>query len=286
MQILQTLLCITSAVFWIQPMEPLVSIARETVPGNYELCNAVAISPECAVTLSSFSCESEPFLISGDSILRPDSVILFRDMGLSMLRFSDDTFSSWRLPSDVLPNIGDPLMIVGQGISGIVAVQAYADSQTADGAIILSTSPYSGLMGAPVFDTENRLVGIVTGVIDVQSTLNTRESRVALLPTQLWYMWAQLAMFEEDYTGPSFGVTAMSFTCTDLDGRPAGILLISVTEGSPADSAGLMRGDLITEINGMRVYHPETLRGMVITSDEPFDVKVLRDSTTLDLVID
>ncbi len=267
-------------------MEPLVSIARETVPGNYELCNGIAISPECAVTLSSFCCEGEPFLISGDSMLYPDSVILFRDMGLSMLRFREDTFSSWRLPSDILPDIGDPMLIVGHGISGIVAVQAFADSQTADGAIILSTGPYSGLMGAPVFDTDDRLIGIVTGVIDIHTTLNTSESRIAMLPTQLWYMWAQLAMFEEDYTGPSFGVTAMSFTCTELDGRPAGILLISVTEGTPADSVGFMRGDLITEINGMRVYHPETLRGMVITSDEPFTVRVLRDSVTLDLVID
>jgi S1-C subfamily serine protease len=140
-------------------------------------------------------------------------------------------------------------------------------------------------MGAPVFDLENRLVGIVTGVIDIPMANSTMESRVALLPTQLWYMWAQLAMFDEDYTGPSFGVTAMSFTCTELDDRPAGILLVSVTEGSRADSAGLMRGDLITEIDGIRVYHPETLRGMVITSTEPFTVTLLRDTETLELVI-
>jgi membrane-associated protease RseP (regulator of RpoE activity) len=286
MQILHSLLLLASAVSWLQPMEPLVSIARENVPGNYELCNAVAISPECAVTLCSFSSGSTPFLLGGDSLLYPDTVILFRDMGLSLLRFPEDTFSSWRLPSDVLPEIGSPLIVVGQSVSGIVAVQAFADSQTGDGAMILSTGPYSGLMGAPVFDLENRLVGIVTGVIDIPGPRNVSESRIALLPAQLWYMWAQLAMFDEDYTGPSFGVTAMSFTCTELDDRPAGILLISVTEGSPAWSAGLRRGDLITRIDGMRVYHPETLRGMVITSEEPFTVEVLRDGDTLELGID
>ena len=56
MGILHALL-LTATVSWIEPMEPLVSIARETVPGNFELCNAVAISPECAVTLSSFSAD-------------------------------------------------------------------------------------------------------------------------------------------------------------------------------------------------------------------------------------
>lgn len=266
-------------------MEPLVSIAREVSPGNIELCNAVAISPECAVTLCAFCDDCTPYLIIGDSTLTPDSVIIFRDMGLSMLRFPDDTFSSYRFPSDDLPEIGELLTVVGQSVSGIIAVQAYADSQTADGAIVLSVGPISGLMGAPVFNDENDLIGMVTGVIEIRETHNAISARIALLPTQLWYMWAQLAMFDYDINTPPFGVTAMSFTCTDLDGRPAGILLISVTEGSLADASGLMRGDLITDINGMRVYHPETLRGLLVTSDQDLILRVLREDAYIELTI-
>jgi len=279
------LLLTTMVISWVQPMEPLVSIAREVSPGNIELCNAVAISPECAITLCAFCVDCTPYLIIGDSTLTPDSVIIFRDMGLSMLKFPDDTFSSYRLPSDELPEIGELLTVVGQSVSGIMAVQAYADSQTADGAIVLSVGPISGLMGAPVFSDEKGLIGIVTGVIEVPETYNARSARIALLPTQLWYMWATLAMFDYEINAPPFGVTAMSFTCTELDGRPAGILLISVTEGSTADESGLIRGDLVTDINGMRVYHPETLRGMLVTSDQDLTLRVLRDGAYIDLVV-
>ncbi len=279
------LLLTTLVISWVQPMEPLVSIAREVSPGNIELCNAVAISPECAITLFTFCDDCTPYLMSGDSTLLPDSVIVFRDMGLSMLRFPDDTFSSYRLPSEDLPEIGELLTIVGQSVSGIIAVQAYADSQTNDGAIVLSVAPISGLMGAPVFNDENGFIGIVTGVIEVPEAHNVRSARIALLPTQLWYMWAQLAMFDYEINTPPFGVTAMSFTCTELDGRPAGILLISVTQGSTADVSGLIRGDLITDINGMRVYHPETLRGLLVTSDQDLTLRVLREDTYIELVI-
>jgi serine protease Do len=50
---------------------------------------------------------------------------------------------------------------------------------------------------------------------------------------------------------------------SSLYGVPQGIYVTDVTEGSPADEAGLSKGDVITKFDGSSVTDMETLRSML-----------------------
>ena len=65
---------------------------------------------------------------------------------------------------------------------------------------------------------------------------------------------------------PRLGVTVVAQDGPDEPMRnfaPAGVRVEDVEEGSPAEEAGLQRYDIITEINGIRVYSNEDLIGEI-----------------------
>ena len=65
---------------------------------------------------------------------------------------------------------------------------------------------------------------------------------------------------------PRLGVTVVAQDGPDEPMRnfaPAGVRVENVEEGTPADEAGLQRYDIITEINGIRVYTNEDLIGEI-----------------------
>jgi S1-C subfamily serine protease len=82
---------------------------------------------------------------------------------------------------------------------------------------------------------------------------------------------------------PLFGITAMPAT----SGLSAvqGILLLEVEADSPAAICGLMKGDIITEIDGVKVYHPEALRVAIQNSTDDIEVVVQRNSETTEYLI-
>lgn len=69
--------------------------------------------------------------------------------------------------------------------------------------------------------------------------------------------------------------------------RDFGTLVADVVEGSPAEKAGLMRGDVIIEFGGKEVNEPYHLRNSVASTPpgEEIDVKVIRDGEIIDLSV-
>jgi len=67
----------------------------------------------------------------------------------------------------------------------------------------------------------------------------------------------------------------------------SGALVGDVTENSPAEKAGLKRGDVITEYDGKKIEEPYILRNMVANTSpgEEHQVKVLRDNKTLTIKV-
>ncbi|MCB1213171.1 MAG: Do family serine endopeptidase [Chlamydiia bacterium] len=65
--------------------------------------------------------------------------------------------------------------------------------------------------------------------------------------------------------------------------RVEGALVAEVQSGSPAERAGIKRGDLITEVNGKRVDNPGTLRKIVALTypGKPLEIKLYRDEQFL-----
>lgn len=255
------------------------TVRIETSSGTIELSTALAISPNHAVALCIFSSDNSVTVETSSGILFPDSLIVSPDLGMVILVFKDDVFDSYQIPSNIVPDIGEKLTIIGHGLSGILAVEGRAREQYPDGSFLMTSDLRDGLMGAAVFNENDDYVGIITGMIMPERQFNESDARdyLVLYPSQIWYMWAKLIVLTEEYTEYSFGVTALSnisFTCS----RPSGIHIVSVSTGSRAWEVGLRPGDLITHIDGTPVYHPETLRGLLILSDNTLQATVLRDT--------
>lgn len=260
---------------------PAVSVGRIEDENRFvEICSGVAISPSHAVTLFAFTNNTDVFIIERGSRIYPDSVVNFRDMGLSMLIFSDDVFHSYEQPRNTSPANGAALMIIADHPTGLSVVRTFPMEQLSDGALLLASPPESELMGSPVFDAYDRLSGIVTGSFDPG---DGRGELMALLPCNLWYFWAETLLTDAGMHTPIFGITAMPST-SGLS-PVQGILLLDVEMNSPADNCGLKEGDIIMEINGERVYHPEALKVMILNSSDDLNLLVQRDSGTTDIVI-
>ncbi len=260
-------------------MDQVHTVRIETPSGTIELSTAVSISPNHAVTLCIFSSDNSVTVETSSGILFPDSFIVSPDMGMVIMIFEDDVFDTYQIPSDIIPEIGERLTIIGHGLSGILAVDGRAREQYPDGSFLLSSDLRDGLMGAAVFNNNDEYVGIITGMIRPDRQFSEPDDRdyLVLYPSRIWYMWAKLIVLSEEYTEYSFGVitrSSISLTCS----RPSGIRIVSVSNGSRAWEAGLRPGDLITHIDGTPVYQPETLRGLLILSDHTLEATILRDT--------
>ena len=63
----------------------------------------------------------------------------------------------------------------------------------------------------------------------------------------------------------SYGLEAVSYTHLEpmRNYAPAGVQVVTVEEGSPAEAAGLQAYDIITEINGERIYSNDELIAVI-----------------------
>jgi len=97
----------------------------------------------------------------------------------------------------------------------------------------------------------------------------------------------RLAPFNFDFdfgaplvSGRRLGVNTEELTSqlADYFGAKDGVLVTSVTEGSPASRAGLKAGDVITSINGSQVSNREDLlRGLRNATNEDVQIGIVRD---------
>ncbi len=196
------------------------------------------------------------------------------------LVFADTVFNAYEQPRNTSPPNGAALMIVASHPTGISVLQTFPMEQLDDGALLLAASPSSELMGAPVFDSYNALAGIVAGSFDPR---DGRGELLALVPSSLWYFWIETLLADAGMNTPEFGVTAMPAT-SGLS-SVQGILILDVRTGSAAWESGLREGDIVTTINGEHVYHPEALKGMVLSTTEELTLHVQRDSEKVLVVI-
>lgn len=263
-----------------------VHTVRIGAGGAIELCTAVSISPRHAVSLSIFSPDDSVAVETVEGIAIPDSVVISPDLGIVVMCFDRDVFDSYREPSTVVPEQGDAVTIIGQGLSGTVEVRGRAVERYPDGSFLVSAELREGLMGAAVFGSGGEYLGLITGIIRPSRQRPGEEGRdyLVLYPSQIWYMWAKLVVLERDFSEYTFGVTALSSISLTRD-RSSGIQVISVVSGSRAWNCGLRPGDLVTHIDGTPVFHPETLRGLLILSEDTLRALVMRENFHRELSI-
>lgn len=281
------LLITLAALLLADPEEAVVTVQRDRSTGVTEVMTGIAISPRHVLLLASFArSDAPPYVVSGRLRVEPDTVFYSRDLGLAILSFDDTGFEGFLKPSDEMPGIGDEVRLVGQDVTGTITAEARVLDESPDGILLVSAPRMDGLMGAGAFDSEGRFIGVIRGVVG--SSLGSRAAvgteYLALLPSRSWLVWSELAMSGGWHSSSSFGVTATS--CSDASGeRPSGVLIVAVEDGSPACICGLRPGDVVTHIESLRVFHPETMRGLLIIAEDSIEARVWTRGTERSVVL-
>jgi S1-C subfamily serine protease len=133
---------------------------------------------------------------------------------------------------------------------------------------IMTTAINPGLAGAPLFDLEGRVLGLVSlGLAAV--------GRYSLaIPVGL-YLGRREQMEAE--TGPRSGRAWLGFFPQAFDG---GVIVTGVVDGGPADRAGVTRGDLVLSLDGVTVSNLRELYSALWRKPpgETVGLQILRDS--------
>jgi serine protease Do len=178
--------------------------------------------------------------------------------------------------------IGNPFGLNQTVTSGIVSATGRANVGIADYEDFIQTDAAinPGNSGGAMVNVRGELVGINTAIF---STSGGYQGIGFAIPSNM----ARSVMESLIKTGKVvrgwLGVTIQVMTPElakqfDLKDEK-GVLIGDVVEGSPAENAGLQRGDIIVEYDGKEVSEPSTLRNMVAATppNKEVTIKFLRE---------
>ncbi len=126
--------------------------------------------------------------------------------------------------------------------------------------VIRTTAPmHDGFAGGAFVDTGGRLLGIATAA-------EIRGLGVVIPASIAWKTAAALlehGRVKRGYLGVACQPVELGARQREA-GRETALLIIAVTPGSPADSAGILVGDVLLEVDGHPVANPEDLLDMLV----------------------
>ena len=189
---------------------------------------------------------------------------------------------------DLVLAIGNPFG-VGQTVTiGIVSALARRAPGISDYAFFIQTDAAinPGNSGGALVDVTGRLVGINTAIF---SQDGGSQGIGFAIPVRMAAAIIRSVEMEGRIVRPWFGATGQSLTpqlaeALSLE-RPAGVVIETVIEGSPAQAAGIRRGDVVKAIDGEAVEGVDALRFGIATIPlgERASLSILRDGEMLDI---
>lgn len=137
-----------------------------------------------------------------------------------------------------------------------------------------------GNSGGPLFNTDGQVVGVNS---QIYSRSGGYQGLSFAIPINVAMSIADQLKDNGFATRGWLGVGIQNVDQSLADSfgldRPAGALISQVMEGSPAEEAGLVTGDIILEFNGKAVAYSSALPPLVgaVAPGETVDVQILRD---------
>jgi Do/DeqQ family serine protease len=209
---------------------------------------------------------------------RTDLAVLKIDAGsqkLPTLPFAD---TRGLQVGDLVLAIGDPFGVGQTVTSGIISALARTDVGVSDYSSFIQTdaSINPGNSGGALVDMQGRLVGVNSMIY---SGTGGSVGIGFAIPAEMVKRIVDAAVHGGTLVRPWLGaggdtVTAQMAKSLGLD-RPRGVLITNVYPGSPAEKAGLRKGDLVLSVDGREVYDEKGMKFIAATKAEGETVNVV-----------
>ena len=156
--------------------------------------------------------------------------------------------------------IGNPFGLGGSVTAGIVSAKSRdIDAGSYDNFIQTDASINQGSSGGPMFNTKGEVIGINSAIY---STTGGSMGIGFAVPINLAkFVISELkakGKVERGWLGIKIQPNSAAISESVSQKAPTGIVVTSVTEGSPARKAGIEAGDILLRLNGKEIDNPKT----------------------------
>jgi S1-C subfamily serine protease len=186
-------------------------------------------------------------------------------------------------PGQLIIAIGSPLGLQGSVSAGIVSALGRSlpagSSRTGriiDNVIQTDASLNPGNSGGALVDSQARLVGINTAVAGVGLGLAVPINDST---TKIINSLKQHGKYERAYLGIASSTLQLPPPLKVRLSRSEAVFVVDVTEGSPADKAGIRKGDLVLSIDGFKTSSATDIQRLMTNEliDRDTKVEIFRD---------
>lgn len=170
------------------------------------------------------------------------------------------------------------------GIVSVIGGPLRTGHRRAIDQVIRTTAPmHDGFAGGAFLDTTGSLVGVATAAA-------IRGLGVVIPASIAWNTAAtvlQHGSLKRGYLGIASQAVSLSGPQALAHGREQGLLVVSVTGGSPAEAAGIIIGDVVLEFDGQPVRTPEQLLDLLLGDrvGRSVTMRVLRGGSLVDVTV-
>ena len=230
------------------------------------------------VFTDTLSSESYEAAVVGYNISTDLAVIKINANGLTPVEFSD---SSKLKVGQYVITVGNPggLEFMDSVTYGVISGLNRVVSSSSDVKLIQTDAAINpGNSGGALVNTKGQLVGINSSKIVSEEF----EGMGFAIPSNTVAEICKSIIEKQNDPEPYIGVTiSEKYTASVLKyyGYPSGAVISSVADGSPADSAGLAKGDIITEFGGTEITEYSMFESLLqkCKPDDQVSVKIYRN---------
>jgi S1-C subfamily serine protease len=187
--------------------------------------------------------------------------------------------------------VGNPMGLAGSVTAGVVSALGRslparngAMTRIVENVIQTDAALNPGNSGGALVDGRGRLVGVNSAVAGVGLGLAVPVNQVTL---RIVGELMREGRVRRAYLGVAGGRRPLPPAQADRIGRKAGIEVVEVMSGSPAETAGLAKGDLILDVDGAPVSEAGDLQRLMVSEviGRKLRLRVLRGGRPRELVV-
>ncbi|MCD7754851.1 MAG: trypsin-like peptidase domain-containing protein [Firmicutes bacterium] len=257
---------------------------------GYIVTNYHVIEDATSITVSMYNGDSYSAIVVGYDESNDIAVLKVEAEGLSAVILGD---------SDNL-NVGDSVVAIGNPLGELTYTLTAGIISAKDREVTMSTgitmnllqtdcAINSGNSGGPLFNMYGEVIGITNAKYSSSSSSEASIDNIGFAIPINSVMDIIESIIEKGYVStPYIGVSVYDVSAQyQMFGLPQGAAVVSVTEGSPAEEAGLQANDIITHVNGTEITGSSDLKAFITDAEigDELVLTVYRQGETLEITV-